>query len=1490
MNSKITKKVLGVVLVVALIVTQALVAIPAQADTPEMKLTQTFETATGIGQSWETGKIGATAASVSGQSDPVLSIAENVDGHSKALRVNKTTKSADFKQRVAIGNDTGAGLGNVTENQKYNVIIGFDYKVDSTSDTVWGPKLQQFYFGRDALATNISLSGVADKSVIFNKGTTSVTSPGTNYSEYKGFDDGKWHTMSFAVQITAKQDVTNGNTRFGFAFDIGQTVTCDIYLDNISVQIVSQGATFCLHPDNGEELDITSGVVGSALNIKTPQKNGSIFDGWYTDSGLTTPYGSTVTANTTSWGTKENAITHLYAKWTKLYDEMVQNFDSATTIGGDWDSGPILASNKTNLSIVAEEGRGNVLKVNKSTTSGKWDTGIRIARDNANYPSLGRVETGEMYNLIVTFDYKIDDTKGGDYAPAMDRTFIRYTPNQYWSNGAPVTNPVNFGPNTSAETPDTKSSSYKAIADGNWHTMSFATTSKAVDASSNGLFGFSLVVNDGYKLVAYFDNFNIKKLNTGYAGATVNLHSNGGTIYDISAGIVGQPMNLPTPTKKNSEFLGWYSDAACTIPAGNTYVANTETFGTKANAITNYYAKWNFTGSNYVETFEGYDNTSIANNVTSNSYQNASTGTVNNVVTVESDVDGHSKALRFNKPSSSADNYYPWIVAKASEGLGGVVAGNAYNVILKFDYKTNSVTGNEYGFNLENFAFCNGTVSANDYQSSNKAFQFLKNNTTANTVGLYNEFTAIADNEWHTVSLAMQVTAKNTLSDAFLSFKVNTGTRSVIDFYLDNIDVSILGDGEVGSTVALVSNGGTEYDYFAGVVGQPLTLPDDIECDDHEFRGWYTDSDLLNEVGENPVFTANTDSWGAKTNAVTKYYAKWYVDDGYKSLDETFEEASTADISYRFTDDISNMHGTPTIEEENNNKYFKYTYNSNSEKFITPFIVFDENDTEGYSLNQYIRSGSTYKVLIDYKYKIDKTYGEGIWLTPAFIDMDGGSIVSTKVGGKFIKLGKSSYAYDDNAALGVNDGTWRQASIVVELKATASTFAGFGFNFDAAKNDLTVCLDDISVEVLEPGSGYYNLSVDTTGTSYKIDNTTGQYGDVISLTLPTNMYKKGAKFIGFKDQNGVAYSNSRTFDSEDLTFSAEFEYNKKVYDFNFDDSINLLDLVKLKKLFANDTDFTETVENPSDLLAELRKTLLNVDLTKTLGSNTYTLAWNDEFNGNSLDTASWAKKSSNSGIYSYDAVNQRVNVACDDASLVSVSDGNLRLGYSRVSANNTVNVYKNANNEYVYNPADLTGLTLVKANAPVYYANASGVISNVTYKYGYIESRMKLPGGNFGASLWLNNTSSKLLNNEVDLFETLNSMNIKSNIHTWDPTNWKGEQINYHRDWHSQGIIGDERMAAENYDASCYHTFGFEWTPNCVKFYYNGNAYLTLTPDDLAGTAYENDFDGFVNEALRMNIDGVLYNNNTNESTTEYLVDYVRIYQNASADNELVAY
>ena len=1203
MKTKTSKRLLGVLLAAALIVTQIFVAIPASADSPVLKLTQTFESATGIGQAWETGIVGAADTTYG-----TLSIAENVDGHTKALRVQKSSGTGGtFAPRIAVGNATGTGLGNVTEGQSYNVIISFDYKVAACNDATWGPKMQKFYFGRDAIPySSDNLTGSADRSIVFLNGSTSANTPG-NYGSFKTISDNTWRTTSFAGSIQARQGVTNGNTRFGFAFEIGASVSCDLYLDNISVQIVSAGATYSLYANNGTNMDLFAGIVGETAELPIPSAPaGSVFAGWYTDSGLTTPFGSTYAANTTDWTsdgvTRTNAITHLYAKYTKLYDEMVQNFDSAESIGGEWGSQTVITTDATYLSLQTEAGRGNVLNINcnRSSSSGDYSTGIRIGRD-AGETSLGEVLADSTYNLIVTFDYKVTTATGG-WGPYISKNYIYYTPYQYWSKSS-NSYPVAFDHKTSAEEPEEHYSSYSAICDGEWHTMSFKTTGTAIEYSANGAYVFVLNVPGYCSLNASFDNFRVKKLASGIEASTVVLHS----------------------------------------------------------------------------------------------------------------------------------------------------------------------------------------------------------------------------------------------------------------------------------------NGGTEYDIFTGIVGQPLTLPDDIECEDHDFRGWYTDSDLLSAVGENAVYTSNTTSWGTKNNAVTEYYAKWYVDDGYKSLNETFEEAVTADLDYRFTADITQVSGaTATIEEETGNKYFKYT-NNNTTTFQTSFIIYDEDDVDGYSLNQYVRSGSSYNVLISYKYKIDHTYGDGMWLQPIFIDMDNASTISTITGGKFIKLGTTN-GFANDAAVGVNDGTWRTASSVVTLRANYSTFTGFGF-YLTAPGRVTVSLDDISVTVLEPGEVYSNIAVDTTGTPFALDNVAGEYGDTIGLTLPSNMYKKGYKFNGFKDQNGVAYSNTRTFAASDLTFAPSFVYNK-VYDYNSDNSINILDLVKLKLLLANDTDYTATVtDNTADMITEMIDALIRIDSTVTVGGNSYTLAWAEEFKGNSLNSSSWTKKA-DAGDMSYDSTNQRVIIQRDLGSLVNVENGSLKLGYSRTSADTTVNVYRNGSYEYFFDPDDTTGLTLVKANAPVYYASAGGIISNMKYKYGYMETRVKLPGNNFGAAFWLNNNASRILHNEVDLFETLNSMNAKTNIHTWDPTNWNnGSEINYHRDWHSQGIVGDERAAVTGYDSSTWYTLGFEWTSTYVKFYVDGVNYLTVTAADLEGTDYENDFDGFVNEALKINIDGKLYNNNTSESSKYYYVDYIRIYQNSSASN-----
>lgn len=64
--------------------------------------------------------------------------------------------------------------------------------------------------------------------------------------------------------------------------------------------------------------------------------------------------------------------------------------------------------------------------------------------------------------------------------------------------------------------------------------------------------------------------------------ATVMLEADGGKLSEATVvGIVGSVAELPTPTKENYTFKGWYKDIALTIPADNVI-----------NSDCTYYAKW----------------------------------------------------------------------------------------------------------------------------------------------------------------------------------------------------------------------------------------------------------------------------------------------------------------------------------------------------------------------------------------------------------------------------------------------------------------------------------------------------------------------------------------------------------------------------------------------------------------------------------------------------------------------------------------------------------------------------------------------------------------------------------------------------------------------------------------------------------------------------------------------------------------------------------
>lgn len=325
-------------------------------------------------------------------------------------------------------------------------------------------------------------------------------------------------------------------------------------------------------------------------------------------------------------------------------------------------------------------------------------------------------------------------------------------------------------------------------------------------------------------------------------------------------------------------------------------------------------------------------------------------------------------------------------------------------------------------------------------------------------------------------------------------------------------------------------------------------------------------------------------------------------------------------------------------------------------------------------------------------------------------------------------------------------------------------------------------------------------------------------------------------------------------------------------DINCDNSVNIKDLVGLKKYFANiSTNYDTTNDiirkNSSDAstLTLMRKYLLNnswesVNLTpENTAISGYTYVWGDEFNGTGLDTTAWNLENSN-------AENINTNESTD---CLKVNNGTLTLSAHR------------------------------KQGDTVTYDAAPWIQSNegMNFKYGYVEMRAKIPFA-IGAfpSFWLSTISGagkdsyeSLLkgenieySGEVDIFEYfgLGDKKLYTNMHKW-----------YTGSDHAQNSYRGEQYVSSKYHND-YHIIGFEWTETYMKMYFDGVCYATYDITDAGNfdaEGHNTDMSSFHDPAyLRIgNIFNVAKDSNTTDVTTEYSIDWIRLYQK---DGSLLSY
>lgn len=175
----------------------------------------------------------------------------------------------------------------------------------------------------------------------------------------------------------------------------------------------------------------------------------------------------------------------------------------------------------------------------------------------------------------------------------------------------------------------------------------------------------------------------------------------------------------------------------------------------------------------------------------------------------------------------------------------------------------------------------------------------------------------------------------------------------------------------------------------------------------------------------------------------------------------------------------------------------------------------------------------------------------------------------------------------------------------------------------------------------------------------------------------------------------------------------------------------------------------------------------------------YRLVWSDEFDGTGLKTNDWDFRT-DSKMWS----TQRPEN-------ISVKDGKLILA-------------------------------LKKEDAGDKHYTGAGIISKRAFKYGYYESRFKVPpGAGWHTSFWLQKhdgsggTNPKDSAQELDICEhdSVSLTNYSVNVHKWNPKPHVSK--------------GFKKVPTPDLSAG-FHVFGCEFTPETVKYFFDGDLVQTV--------------------------------------------------------------
>lgn len=799
---KKSRRLLGIVLIIAIILTQLLAVVPASAAEATTDFIDTFEKATTDSLAERATNIEYTSGSVS--------IAEETDGN-KYLKVSKTeTTDDDWKPAISLRDINGNSYtkADFVAGTTYNFLLTFKYKVESGSglDTYIKPRFGPSGNGSEFSNYDYTKSLTGTPFVV---GSSTASSDYTNGYFY-GNGDGNWHTVGMVMSITPVIDS-------GWAFDFYLAIenaagsANTIGLDDISIEYIGDGvsaSSIRFNTNGSKNFDVISGVVGTQAAIPTPENLTNGFSGWYTDAEMTEKFNGVFPA--------EDIV--LYAEW-----PFTDDFEHNNAVKFLNESGEAVTP-----TVKTEADGNNALNISSAAAT-KFIMWMQ-SETGATYTLPSPMVSGKEYKFIIQFKYKIESIgwNEGLYirtarAMATGQATVQ-TSYALLANSYNRKDPAAMGP----------WGVYQASIDNQWHTASLPATF----SGTNGWQSLGLEIETGGEVSLWFDDITVIPVEESATIGSVLFNTNGGDALSVVSGVVGSDYEMPIPVKAGSEFVGWYTDAGFTTPYNGKFPANS----TDASH-TLFYAKWIFK-----DTFQNATTDDLTSDIRCYVYDADSS---NGTVKIEEEADGN-KYLSFENNEGTAYTAYLNLRSEDNQSYGYTfTADTQYKFLVSFKYKfISKILYGEKAY-IEHY-FTPYTTGQNFANWSNQSTfiggGLYVGSATDPKVDANPGFNlGIGDGEWHTATQSMEFTPNASWGCSF-TLKISMPATTYATVCIDDVTIEPVASDATISTIFYDPNGGETVERSAGIAGTEVNLPV-AEKENAEFIGWYTDAAMTEKFG-----------------------------------------------------------------------------------------------------------------------------------------------------------------------------------------------------------------------------------------------------------------------------------------------------------------------------------------------------------------------------------------------------------------------------------------------------------------------------------------------------------------------------------------------------------------------------------------------------------------------------------------------------------------